>query len=1025
MPTIYIDHQPYIVREGINLLQALLELGFNLPYFCWHPAMGSVGACRQCAIKQFRDENDTRGRIVMACMTPANDNTYISVFDPEALQFRASVTEWMMINHPHDCPVCDEGGECHLQDMTIMTGHNYRRHRGKKRTFNNQELGPFINQEMNRCIQCYRCVRFYRDYAGGRDFNAFSLHDTVFFGRAFPGVLESEFSGNLVEVCPTGVFTDKQYKQKYARKWDLATTPSICVNCSVGCNTIPGERMGELRRIRNRYNGDVNGYFLCDRGRYGWEFVNGPRRIHSAGAAGGEPLTKEKTIERIQQAFSGSPRLMGIGSPRASLESNYALRVLVGPENFYQGIPDRERGLVAQIIDILQNGPARSPSLHDISTCDAVLLLGEDVSNTAPMMAFALRQAVRQQPVKRVSKELNIPPWDEYPIRQVIQDERGPLYIITPNATRIDDIATGVYHGAPEDIARLGFAVAHELDASAPDVPDLPDAVLSLAAAIAAALRGAERPLVLSGTSLGSPEVIQAAASVAWALCSMGRAAHLGYAFAECNTLGLGLIGGQGLEAAMEAARANPPSVLVVLENDLFRRGAPGEVGDLLKSAQTLVVLDSLETPTTAQAQLALPAAAFPEGNGSFVNHEGRVQRFYQVYAPAGETLESWKWIQVILQAAGRPEAENWSNVDSVQAALADALPVFRPLLEVAPPAGFRIAQARIPRQTARFSGRTAIYANRSVQEQPPPDDPDTPFSFSMEGARLQPPPALIPRFWAPGWNSIQSLNKFQAEINGPLVGGNPGRRLIEPPGAGTGTQPESDAVSGKPFETSPKVVGPGVEQPEQPLQTQPPVQPSSPQSVVPLPNPDHDVPQWPPAFMQPQAQEPAAQSSPNEQDQPSGQTPESGTGPTSQPPPAPASGPAPHPQYFRPVPAPFKPRVGEWLVVPLYHVFGSEELSVYTPGIASLTPTPYLAINPEDAAALRGGAIPAGQPEIVTLTVGGATYNLPVSLRSDLPPGVVGLPVLPDLVVSGLPEYGRLTLTGRGEAPGREDSDE
>ena len=135
MATIYIDNIPYEVKPGKNLLEACLTLGFNLPYFCWHPAMGSVGACRQCAVKVFKDEEDTRGRLVMSCMT----------------------------NHPHDCAVCDEGGSCHLQDMTVMTGHNYRRYQFKKRTYRNQYLGPFLNHEMNRCIQCYRCVRFYKD----------------------------------------------------------------------------------------------------------------------------------------------------------------------------------------------------------------------------------------------------------------------------------------------------------------------------------------------------------------------------------------------------------------------------------------------------------------------------------------------------------------------------------------------------------------------------------------------------------------------------------------------------------------------------------------------------------------------------------------------------------------------------------------------------------------------------------------------------------------------------------------------
>ena len=126
MATIYIDNKPYEVEDGQNLLNACLSLGFNIPYFCWHPAMHSVGACRQCAVKQFRDENDTRGRIMMSCMTPAADGMRISIDDPEARQCRAGVIEFLMMNHPHDCPVCDEGGECHLQDMTVMTGHNYR-----------------------------------------------------------------------------------------------------------------------------------------------------------------------------------------------------------------------------------------------------------------------------------------------------------------------------------------------------------------------------------------------------------------------------------------------------------------------------------------------------------------------------------------------------------------------------------------------------------------------------------------------------------------------------------------------------------------------------------------------------------------------------------------------------------------------------------------------------------------------------------------------------------------------------------
>src|SRR3989344_6066545 len=147
MATIHVDGKALEVDGADNLLQACLSLGLDIPYFCWHPALGSVGACRQCAVKQYTDENDTRGRIVMSCMTPATDNTWISIDDEESKAFRASVVEWLMTNHPHDCPVCEEGGHCHLQDMTVMTGHNQRRYRFTKRTHQNQQPDRCVHRQ--------------------------------------------------------------------------------------------------------------------------------------------------------------------------------------------------------------------------------------------------------------------------------------------------------------------------------------------------------------------------------------------------------------------------------------------------------------------------------------------------------------------------------------------------------------------------------------------------------------------------------------------------------------------------------------------------------------------------------------------------------------------------------------------------------------------------------------------------------------------------------------------------------------
>lgn len=355
--TVHVDGREYKMDPAQNLLDQCLSLNFDLPYFCWHPAMGSVGACRQCAIKQFKDEHDEKGRIVMACMTAATDGARISIADPEAIEFRRFVIEGLMQNHPHDCPVCDEGGECHLQDMTVMTGHDYRRYRFEKRTFRNQYLGPFVAHEMNRCIQCYRCVRYYREYAGGTDLNAFSLRDTTYFGRERDGVFENEFAGNLVEICPTGVFTDATLNKHYTRKWDLQFAPSICSFCGLGCNIDIGERYGMLRRVVNRYNDQINGYFLCDRGRYGYEYVNSEKRIHMPIFNGAE-IAADEARNRLRDFVAMAPgSVIGIGSPRASLESNFALRELVGADRFYAGIPESEFCVLQLMLEILRSEP--------------------------------------------------------------------------------------------------------------------------------------------------------------------------------------------------------------------------------------------------------------------------------------------------------------------------------------------------------------------------------------------------------------------------------------------------------------------------------------------------------------------------------------------------------------------------------------------------------------------------------------------------------------------------------------------
>lgn len=786
MATIYVDNVPYEVKDGQNLLNACLSLGFNIPYFCWHPAMHSAGSCRLCAVKQFRDEKDTRGFLVMSCMCDAADGTRISIDDPEARQFRAGIIEWLMTNHPHDCPICDEGGECHLQDMTVMTGHTYRRHRFKKRTYRNQDLGPFINHEMNRCIQCYRCVRFYRDYAGGRDFNVFGMHNHLYFGRAKEGVLENEFSGNLVEVCPTGVFTDKTLKRHYTRKWDLQTAPSVCVHCGLGCNTLPGERYGSLRRIQNKYNSEVNGYFLCDRGRFGYEFVNSERRIRkpclklSSQQSGlPQPAEKGQIFDHIRKVMADSSRVVGIGSPRATLEANFALRSLVGSDNFCIGMSDPEYESVSFILDILCKGPVHTPSLREVELCDAVLVLGEDVTNVAPRLALSVRQSILQKPME-IASRLKVPRWSDGAMRQAIQDEKGPLFVVAPFETKVDEVATRSWYAAPDDIARLGFQIAHELNPAAVAVPDLADQERQLAESVAAALNEAERPLVISGTSCGSISIIQAAATIASALHDTGHRARLCYTAPECNSLGLALMGGGTIKKCFEEILVGTADTLIILENDLYRQADAETVNAVLQKCRHVMVIDHVWHRTASESEIVLPAGTFAEIDGSLVNNEGRCQRLYRVFSPSDEVQDSRLWLWDIMLLLGRNGTGCLETVEATQAALAAEIPVFRPVTEMTPPADFRIAGQRIPRQPHRYSGRTAMFANVSVHEPEPPKDSESPLSFSMEGYQGIPPAPLVPRFWAPGWNSGLALNKFQSEINGPLVGGDPGKCLIE-----------------------------------------------------------------------------------------------------------------------------------------------------------------------------------------------------------------------------------------------------
>ena len=398
MTKIVIDNREIEVASGTKVIEAAEQLGIMIPRFCYHPALGSVGACRVCAVKFL--QGPFKG-VQMSCMIEAQDGMVVSTTDEEAVDFRKHVIEWLMLNHPHDCPVCDEGGQCLLQDMTISGGHGIRRFAGNKRTYTDQYLGPLVQHEMNRCIHCYRCSRYYQEYTGYLDLGVMRSANRTYFGRFKDGILESPFSGNLSDICPTGVYTDKP-SRFFGRRWDYQRCPTVCINCSLGCHTVISFRYREARRQEARFSEAVNGYFICDRGRYGHFYTSLESRPRSALISGSQVAIDEavqaahKKLSQIRQD-AGSPAVAAVGSSRSSLETQVMLKHLCRVNDWGVPVFFMDQAITAKVqTAVTRLEPELAVSLREVEKADFILVLGADPINEAPMLALAIRQAQRK-----------------------------------------------------------------------------------------------------------------------------------------------------------------------------------------------------------------------------------------------------------------------------------------------------------------------------------------------------------------------------------------------------------------------------------------------------------------------------------------------------------------------------------------------------------------------------------------------------------------------------------------------------
>jgi NADH-quinone oxidoreductase subunit G len=758
MAKIFIDNQEYTVKDGQNLLQASLSLKLDLPYFCWHPAMGSVGACRQCAMTQYQDENDSRGRMIVACMTPVSEGMRVSMQQPAEKEFREQNIAALMTHHPHDCPVCAEGGECHLQDMTVMTGHHERHYKGKKTTFVNQDLGPLVKHEMNRCITCYRCERFYKDYAGGTDLAAQASSNKVYFGRQSDGTLESEFAGNLVEVCPTGVFTDKPFGDHYSRKWDLQSAPSVCQHCSVGCNTSLSERYGSVRRVTNRFNDHLNGYFLCDRGRYGSSYVDNEARRLTITMDGQQSQWAETALN---VRLKNHGKWIGIGSSQASLEDNFALQQLVGRENFNPGLDAQQEKLLATHVAILNQWQAAS--LAQMEQADAIVILAEDVNNSAPRIALSIRQALLNN-ARVQAEKYRVPGWQDAAVRALQPHHKVPLAILGHGESDLAKQATIRLVCDPKQAAEQGFLLANLLNdrATKPKVSKVASETLELLEI----LKTAKRPLIVTGWSAKNPALLAAASNIRNALKAQNTGnenaqddAMLCIVPPEANTLGLGLLtqgGYLSIDSLSDENKNADKSNLLVLDHSspTFAK----RLDEWRLQSDNVIRLSQLGPPRTDE--INLPVSSFSECSGSELNYQGLIQSHVPATKPSGQCLPSWQWLVNI----ARLHQHSLGKVDNL-GQLRGLLNQDHPQLSV----HFnKHHQTPMALQTPRTSGRTAMLANQTVHEPKPFIEIGAPYKHSMEGIQAgQSKEFPMAYSWSPGWNSNQSNHKFRDEYRG------------------------------------------------------------------------------------------------------------------------------------------------------------------------------------------------------------------------------------------------------------------
>lgn len=653
MVELTVDGNKVEVPEGSMVMHAAQKVGLYVPHFCYHKKLSIAANCRMCLV-----EVEKAPKALPACATPVTNGMVVHTCSEKARAAQKSVMEFLLINHPLDCPICDQGGECQLQDLAVGYGGSSSRYQEEKRVVFHKDLGPLVSaEEMSRCIHCTRCVRFGQEIAGVMELGMLGRGEhseiTTFVGRS----IESELSGNMIDICPVGALTSKPFRYS-ARTWELARRRSVSPHDSLGANLVVQVKGDRVMRVVPFEDEAVNECWISDRDRFSYEGLNSEDRLSAPMIKGTDGKWQEASwadalqavaqgLSRVRDSF-GAGQIGALASEYATTEEYALLGRLVrslGSEN----IDFRLRQTDPSFDAALTGAPWLGMPIAELDNLDRVLVVGSFLRKDHPLMAQRLRQAAKRG-------------------TQILMVDSAADDPLMPVAARITV--------APSELARALAEVAVALaQAKEQAVPAEFASVVpgDNAKKIAASLASGANTAVLMGN-------LAVASAQASTLAANGRAVadlaggKFGFLTSGGNTVGgylAGAIPGKGGKNAA-AMLAEPLKAYVVLHAEPLLDADNGQQAiAALRGAQFAVALTPYRSAAAEWADVMLPVSPFTETSGTFVNAQGLAQSFKGTVAPFGQTRPAWKVLRVlgnVLHLAGFDDETSESVRDAALA---------------------------------------------------------------------------------------------------------------------------------------------------------------------------------------------------------------------------------------------------------------------------------------------------------------------------------------------------------------------